>query len=78
MPVQRKVFRIEQIGVAARLVTLDAAEPTPELPHDEILGELKALRTLLDAMRRQRPHTPSGWWHDQRLRPVQERSPRGP
>jgi chemotaxis protein CheZ len=48
MPVQRKVFRIEQISMAARPATLDAAEPNPELPHGEILGELKALRSLLE------------------------------
>jgi chemotaxis protein CheZ len=48
MPVQRKVFRIEQIGVAVRPATLAAAKPDPGLPHDEILGELQTLRTLLE------------------------------
>jgi chemotaxis protein CheZ len=48
MPVQRKVFRIEQIGIAAGPATLAAAKQHPELPHDEILGELQALRTLLE------------------------------
>src|SRR4051795_6778537 len=48
MPVQRKVFRIEQIGVATRPATLAAAKPNPGLPHGEILGELQAMRTLLE------------------------------
>ena len=48
MPVQRKVFRIEQIDMAAAPAAVAAAKPNPELPHDEILGELQALRTLLE------------------------------
>jgi chemotaxis protein CheZ len=48
MPVQRKVFRIEQIDMAAAPTAVAAAKPNPELPHDEILGELQALRTLLE------------------------------
>lgn len=48
MPVQRKVFRIEQIGMAVRPARPAAANPDPELPHDEIVGELQALRMLLE------------------------------
>ena len=49
MPVQRKVFRIEQIGIGggARPRWLLPSR-TRNLPHDEILGELQALRTLLE------------------------------
>ena len=36
MPVQRKVFRIEQIDMAAAPAAVAAAKPNPELPHDEI------------------------------------------
>lgn len=48
MPVQRKVFRIEQISPVMRPTASPAARPDPQLPQDEILGELQALRMLLE------------------------------
>lgn len=46
MPIQRKVFRIEQ-GVHAReLPSADAAEPT--LRRHEFMAEIKALRALIE------------------------------
>jgi chemotaxis protein CheZ len=48
MPVQRKVFRIEQMSPVTTPAALLAAKPDPELLHDEILGELQALRHLME------------------------------
>jgi chemotaxis protein CheZ len=48
MPVQRKVFRIEQMSPVTSPAALLAAKPEHELPHDEILGELQALRHLME------------------------------
>jgi chemotaxis protein CheZ len=48
MPVQRKVFRIEQMSPVTTPAALLAAKPGPELPYDEILGELQALRHLME------------------------------
>ena len=48
MPVQRKVFRIEQMNPVTTPAALLAAKPDPGLPHHEILGELQALRNLME------------------------------
>jgi chemotaxis protein CheZ len=45
MPVQRKVFRIEQMGPVMRSTASPAARPDPQ---DEILSELQTLRMLLE------------------------------
>jgi chemotaxis protein CheZ len=48
MPVQRKVFRIEQMNPVTTPALLLAAKRDPALPHHEILGELQALRSLME------------------------------
>jgi chemotaxis protein CheZ len=48
MPLQRKVFRIEQMSPAAASGTLFATEPDADLPHREILAELRSLRELME------------------------------
>jgi chemotaxis protein CheZ len=48
MPVQRKVFRIEQMNPATLPAALLVAKPEPGLPHQEILAELQALRNLME------------------------------
>ena len=48
MPVQRKVFRIEQMNPVASPAALLTGKPDPGLPHHEILGELQALRNLIE------------------------------
>jgi chemotaxis protein CheZ len=48
MPVQRKVFRIEQMSPVATPATPLAAAPRREFPEQEILAELQALRALIE------------------------------
>ena len=48
MPVQRKVFRIEQMNPVATPATLLASATASQLPHEEILTELRALRDLIE------------------------------
>src|SRR4051794_40226958 len=49
MPIQRKVFRIEQMrAVATVAASLKATDVTPTDPR-EILAELKALQDLMEA-----------------------------
>jgi chemotaxis protein CheZ len=48
MPVQRKVFRIEQMSPAIASEPLPTT-PRPEFPEREIIGELQALRALIEA-----------------------------
>jgi chemotaxis protein CheZ len=52
MPVQRKIFRIEESGRAGARAAAAAANAAPAPQHDEFLSELKALRALIE------PHTP--------------------
>jgi chemotaxis protein CheZ len=48
MPVQRKVFRIEEMSPGAAFQTLSAGLAEADSYHGEILTELKALRALLE------------------------------
>lgn len=48
MPVQRKVFRIEQMAPLATPSTFLLGAASPQLPHQEIVAELQALRELIE------------------------------
>src|SRR4051812_36071650 len=48
MPVQRKVFRIEQMAPLATPSALLAGAASSQAPHQEIVAELQALRALIE------------------------------
>jgi chemotaxis protein CheZ len=58
MPVQRKVFRIEQMGPLATPAAAFAGDAVSELHQQEILTELKALRDLMERRERAAPFDP--------------------
>jgi chemotaxis protein CheZ len=48
MPVQRKIFRIEQMAPLATPATLLSGSSSASVPHAEIVRELQALRDLIE------------------------------
>jgi chemotaxis protein CheZ len=59
MPVQRNVFRIEQLGHPSPRSSLSAADAESALRHNEIMTELKLLRALLEGSGADSPTPPA-------------------
>src|SRR5260221_12094334 len=59
MPMQRKVFRIEEMLGGTAGASLSAAEADPSLRFDEIMAELKTLRAAMAAPREHAGESPA-------------------